>query len=215
MMVITFLESSRIQDNCPDISISEGKPLEALSKFWLVFPILLFLLFARPIISYSAEAQIRDVLIEKNPRSVVVFAKVANGFTKDMDEAILAGIPMTFTFYVDFYQRRSLWFDKKLSSQVIEHTIKYDPVKKTFFVSSSRGKEPSSHQDFNTAKEVMVDLSGLEIVQVAHLKKNTGYYLEIKAKLKRVTLPLKMEYVFFFVSLWDFETRWFKEEFRY
>lgn len=193
----------------------ESKTTETLSKFWLVFPVFLYLLFAYPLISYGTEAQIRDVLIEKNPRSVVVFAKVANGFTKDMDEAILAGIPMTFTFYVDFYQRRSLWFDKRLSSQVIEHTIKYDPVKKTFFVSSSRAREPSSHQDFNAAKEVMVDLSGLEIVQVADLKKNAVYYLEIKAKLKRVKLPLKMEYVFFFVSLWDFETKWFKEEFKY
>jgi len=215
MATIIFSESSRIQGWRYAIAVLRGKTFENLSKPWLIFPVLLFLLFARPFISYGAEAQIRDVLIEKNPRSVVVFAKVANGFTKDMDEAVLAGIPMTFTFYVDFYQRRSLWFDKKLSSQVIEHTIKYDPVKKTFFVSSSRAKESSSHQDFNAAKEAMVDLSGLEIVQVADLIKNTGYYLEIKAKLKRVKLPLKMEYVLFFVSLWDFETKWFTEEFKY
>jgi len=215
MMVTLFSKSSRIQGNCQDISISKGKTLGTAGKLWLVFPVLLLILLTRPFFAYGVDAQIQDVLIEENPHHVVVYAKVANGFTKDMDAAILAGIPMTFTFYVDFYQRRSFWFDKKLSSQVIEHTIKYDPVKKTFFVSSSRAKEPSSHQDFSAAKEIMVDLSGLEIVPVADLKQNMGYYLEIKAKLKRVKLPLRMEYVFFFVSLWDFETKWFREEFRH
>jgi hypothetical protein len=34
----------------------------------------------------------------------------------------------------------------------------------------------------------------------------------IKAKLDKVRLPLYMEYVFFFVSLWDFETDWYRQE---
>jgi hypothetical protein len=37
----------------------------------------------------------------------------------------------------------------------------------------------------------------------------------IKAKLDKVRLPLGMEYVFFFVSLWDFETDWYKQRFMF
>jgi hypothetical protein len=33
--------------------------------------------------------------------------------------------------------------------------------------------------------------------------------------MDRFRLPLHMEYVFFFVSLWDFETPWLREDFIY
>jgi hypothetical protein len=192
-----------------------GETFVSLKKLLFIFTAFVLLLLEIPFLAYGADPQIQDVLIQKNPHHVVIFAKVVNCFTKDMESAIMAGIPLTFTYYADFYQQRSFWFDKKLASKTVEHTVKYDQVKKTFFVSSGRGKEPSTHQDLNSAKEVMADLSSLEIVPIADLKKGVSYYVEIKAKLKRVELPLHMEYVFFFVSLWDFETSWLREEFRY
>lgn len=215
LMADMYAESSKILGVYSDVPVPGGETLVSLNKLPFIFAAFLLFLFDFPFLACGADPQIQDVLIQKNPQHVIVFAKVANCFTKDMDSAILAGIPLTFTYYVDFYQRRSFWFDKKLASKTVEHTVKYDHVKKTFFVSSSRGKEPSSHQDLSAAKEVMADLSSLEIVPIADLKKGASYYVEIKAKLKRVRLPLHMEYVFFFVSLWDFETGWFKEEFRY
>jgi len=36
-------------------------------------------------------------------------------------------------------------------------------------------------------------------------------YLRIKAELDPIKLPLHLEYLFFFVSLWDFETDWHVE----
>jgi hypothetical protein len=37
----------------------------------------------------------------------------------------------------------------------------------------------------------------------------------IKVKMDKVRLPLRMEYVFFFVSFWDFETAWNRQNFSY
>ena len=34
----------------------------------------------------------------------------------------------------------------------------------------------------------------------------------MKAKLDKARLPLRMEYLFFFVSLWDFETDWYQQK---
>jgi hypothetical protein len=41
------------------------------------------------------------------------------------------------------------------------------------------------------------------------------YYLKMRVKIDKVRLPLHMEYVFFFVSFWDFETAWYKQSFSY
>ena len=61
----------------------------------------------------------------------------------------------------------------------------------------------------------MADLNGVPIAQLKTLKRNEYYYVRIKAKLDKVRLPLRLEYVFFFVSLWDFETDWYRERFFY
>jgi hypothetical protein len=47
------------------------------------------------------------------------------------------------------------------------------------------------------------------------LERNRRYCVRVKARLDKVRLPLRMEYVFFFVSLWDFETDWYRQDFIY
>jgi hypothetical protein len=130
-----------------------------------------------------------------------------------MEKAILAGVPTTITFLVDTYQERSMWFDKKLAGAVIKQTIKYDKVKKIFYVWLHNSQEPEGFQDFESAKRVVTELSGDVVAPVGQLPRYTPLYVMIKAKLDKVRLPLGMEYVLFFVSLWDFETEWHKQRF--
>jgi hypothetical protein len=159
------------------------------------------------------EARISGVLITQNIEHIQVYAKVTNAFTRDMEAAILAGVPTTFTFLLELYQERTLWPDKKVAKVEIKHTIKYDHIKKTFYVWSAGNPEPEGFQDFDTAKRIMTELNGVVVAAVKKLWKNTPTYLMIKAKLDKVRLPLGMEYVFIFVSLWDFETDWYKQRF--
>jgi len=160
-------------------------------------------------------AKITDFLVISSAENVLVYARVTNCFTKDMESAILAGVPTTFTFLVDLYQKRTHWFDKRISQLVITHTIKHDNVKKTFDVSSSNGQQPLGFEDFDSAKRAMAELNGIIVAPMRHLKKDKKHYILVKAKMEKVRLPLHMEYVFSFISLWDFETNWYKQELVY
>lgn len=181
-----------------------------------LFICLIFLLFSvSPPQLHAETAEITDLLVTNNSTHILVYARVMNCFTKDMEAAILAGIPTTFTFLVDFYQVRTRWLDKKLIRLTIRHTIKYDNVKRLFYVSANGDKEPASFKDYESAKRAMTDLNGVPVTFLKALKKGEYYYVQIKAKLDKVRLPLHMEYVFFFVSLWDFETGWHREDFFY
>jgi hypothetical protein len=174
---------------------------------------LVFLLHPPPL--HAESAKIGDLLVTNNATHLLVYARVMNCFTSDMETAILAGIPTTFTILVDLYQVRKRWLDKKLISLTIRHTIKYDNVKRLFYVSSNGDKDPVSFKDYESAKRAMTDLNGVSVTLLKALKKGESYYVEVKAKLDKVRLPLRMEYVFFFVSLWDFETGWHREGFIY
>ncbi len=184
------------------------------SSYWFAYLIsILFLLYPPPL--YGEHAEIGDLLITNNATHLLVYARVMNCFTNDMETAIMAGIPTTFTIIVDLYQVRKRWLDKKLIRLTIRHTIKYDNVKRLFYVSSNGDKEPASFEDYEGAKRAMTDLGGVPVILLKALQKGESYYVEVKAKLDKVRLPLRMEYVFFFVSLWDFETGWHREGFIY
>jgi hypothetical protein len=172
-------------------------------------------LFFLPLRVEASEAKFADLLITNNAGQITVYAQVTNCFTPDMEAAILAGIPTTFTFLFDFYQERSYWWDKKMARRIIQHTIKYDNVKKDFLVSSTNRPEADTFQTFEQAKKAMADLNGVVVYQVNSLEQDRSYYLKMKAKLEQVRLPLHMEYLFFFVSLWDFETEWHKQNVTY
>jgi hypothetical protein len=61
------------------------------------------------------------------------------------------------------------------------------------------------------AKTLMSKVKGFKIRSLSPLKPGIPAYFRIKAELDPVRLPLHLEYLFFFVSLWDFETDWHVE----
>jgi len=160
-------------------------------------------------------AMIRDLLPTNNASHLLIYASVTNCFTKEIEAAILAGVPTTFTFILELFQERSGWWDKKMIRTTLRHTIKYDNIKKLFHVSVDGEKEVTAFPDFESAKRAMADLNGVPLVSLKALKKNANYYVRSKVKLDKVRLPLHLEYLFFFVSLWDFETDWHQEGFSY
>ncbi len=178
-----------------------------------------FILFSLSVMAsppLAAEnAGIRDILVTNDETHVRVYARVTDGFTTDIEAAILAGVPTTFTFYLDLFQQRSGWMDRKLGRTTVRHTIIYDNVKKWFVVSYDGEKETMSFTDFESAQRAMAELNGIPVAELKALKRSENYYVMIKATLDEVRMPFHMERVFFFVSLWDFETDWYRERFYY
>ena len=128
---------------------------------------------------------------------------------------VLAGIPAIFTIYLDVYQENSLLWDKKITGKEIKRTMKYDNLKKTFSVLTNGKTDPAVFTDFESAQKAMMDFNGMIAVPLSSLVKGKNYYAMIKVKMDKVRLPLHMEYVLFFVSLWDFETSWYQQRFSY
>ena len=169
-----------------------------------------------PAVTYGLEARISDFSVNASAKDLLVNFKVKDCFTRKMEEAILAGIPTTFTFLLELYRSRNLWFDERVISGETKHTIKYDSVKKVFHVTfSGNGRKSGEFKDFNSAKRAMEEVDSAALASLDQLVKGENYYVKVKAKLDKVRLPLHMEYVLFFVSLWDFETRWERKDFVY
>ncbi|MBE3138413.1 MAG: DUF4390 domain-containing protein [Actinobacteria bacterium] len=187
-------------------------------KFCGVICIFLFGFFSfmgLPMQAQAIEPEMADILITNNTENVLLYARLVNGFKTEMESAILAGVPTIFTLQIEVYQVRSYVWDKKMISHKIKRIIKYDNLKKTFSIYTNGNTEPVIFPDFESAQKAMADFNGIIAAPLARLVKGNNYYLMMKVKIDKVRLPLHMEYIFFFVSFWDFETAWYRQNFSY
>jgi len=164
----------------------------------------------------AAEATLSDIIVTNTQEDLLVFFDIQGCFTREMEEAILNGIPTTFTIIIRLYKTRTLWFDGSISSLRLEHTIKYDSLKNEFRVTRSEDNNKELvFKEFEAAKKVMAEISDIKVVPLKELQRNSKYQLRVKAELEKVRLPLYLHYVLFFVTLWDFETDWYTVDFTY
>jgi hypothetical protein len=154
------------------------------------------------------EAIIEGLHITRGKEKLSVSFSVKNCFNQKMEEAIKAGIPTTFNFFVKLYKKRPLIWDNKIASHRFRHTIIYDTLKDTFRIWLEEQDKEIQVQDLEEAKQYMQGVKVFPVVRGRELKRGT-YKLAIKAELDPVKLPLRLECILFFVSLWDFETDWY------
>jgi hypothetical protein len=173
-------------------------------------------LAAAAVFHRGAEATLSDIIVTNTREELLVFFKIEGCFTREMDEAILNGIPTTFTIFVQLSRARLFWTDESLSAREIEHSIKHDSLKNEFQVKRTEdGSKPLVFKDFAAAKKAMAEVKGVKVVPLQRLIKGNKYQLRVKAELQKMRLPLNLHYVLFFLSLWDFDTDWYTVDFTY
>lgn len=161
-------------------------------------------------------AYLSDMVVTNTRDHLLVYFSVKDCFTDEMNRAIESGMNTTFTFFVRLYQKRDLWWDRKIADIEIKHSIKFDNLKKIYEIKfSERGNKPILVRNFDEAKKLMSDVVALEVTPLLNLLKGRRYKLRMMAQLDKITLPLYFHYVFFFLSLWDFETDWHTIDFTY
>lgn len=183
-------------------------------KAWSFF---LFSLLMGSTLAWGEEARITDVIVTNTRDDLILYFRVDGCFTSDLEQAIMNGVPTTFTFLASLNRVRSFWKDKNLASVEIRHTVKFNNLKSEFVISRSEdGGRQIVVTSLVEAKKVMAEVENLKIARLESLEKNHRYQVRIKAELSRITLPFYLHHVFrFFLFLWDFETDWYATDFMY
>jgi hypothetical protein len=161
------------------------------------------------------KADIVDVDLERSRGNLEVSFRLHDCFSPKMEEAIRAGIPTTFRFRIIVEkQRRFPLFRSPLVDIVFEHTIKYDRLRNRYRVQlPEQSDREVTTPDFEEAKRTMSTVKDLPLIPLWRLGDRSSYQVLLKAELSKFYLPLLFRYIFFFVSLWDFETEWYKVTF--
>lgn len=164
----------------------------------------------------AQEAHLTNIIVTNTRDDFLIYLTVKGAFTDEIKKAVLSGVPTSFSFFISLNKERRLWPDKEIADLKVTHTIKYDNLKKEFSVYRSwKNGKPNITQSFEEAQKLMAEINGLKVLPLKALEKGRRYQLRAKAELSKLTLPLYLHYVFFFMSLWDFETDWYTVDFIY
>ncbi|HOG13417.1 MAG: DUF4390 domain-containing protein [Smithellaceae bacterium] len=188
------------------------------NHFWTAFITgccMMAMMAAAPAGSAQMDPRLTDILVTGGAGEMLLYARLADGFKKEMEDAILAGVPAVFTIELDVYEERPYLWDRHILRREIRRTIKYDNLKKNFLIATNGLEQPAILPNFESAQKSMAELNGIPVVSLSNLTRGERYYAQVRVKIDRVRLPFKMEYVLFFVSLWDFETPLYKIRFAY
>jgi len=164
----------------------------------------------------ARKAYLSDIVVTNTRDHVLVYFTVNDCFTLEMNNAIESGLKTSFTFFVNLYEKRDLWWDSEIVALEVSHAIKYDNLKKVYEVTlSEENNKVLTVKSYEQAKKLMAEVAALKLAPLHHLKKGGRYQLRLMAELDKIRLPLYLHYVFFFLSLWDFQTDWYEVDFRY
>lgn len=166
---------------------------------------------------FAQKARLTDMVVSNTRDDLLLFVKVEGAFTEQMEQAVLNGISTTFSFIVRLEKINPFFMPNTLvEEQKVTHTIKYGSLKKQFHVRRSwEDDRILTTQSFEEARKWMSEIKSLKIAPLNLLQEGRSYRVRAKAKLDTVELPYYLNYVFFFVSLWNFETDWHSIEFGY
>ena len=181
----------------------------------LVFVLALTFVFCADLPASQA-AMVSDVQLTNTRDDLIIYFKIEDAFTDKIREAVLKGVPTSFSFYIELDQITKNIMNNEIADYKIISTLKYNTLKKEFVVSRHwKNEKPFITDSFEEAKRIMTGIDNLVVTKLVNLVKGEKYKLKLRAKLDKVTLPLYLHYIFFFVSFWDFETDWHVIRFTY
>ena len=151
-----------------------------------------------------------NIGVGTNGKYVVMNARLVDGFTEKILEAIENGVPMGFTFEIELRKANTLWMDSLVTSNKVRHRVQFDSLKKIYRFSES-GK--NVRRKIITRKEsryqkLMLTLKNIPIAPIYKLDPNEKYYVRVKADLETDRFWFPFNYIFFFVPFSAFETSW-------
>jgi len=177
-------------------------------SLWVSAFFLLTMVLVSPASAVSPD--VVNIGVGTKGKYVVMNARLVDGFTEKIQEAINNGVPMGFTFEIELRKANTVWMDSLISSNKVRHRVQFDSLKKMYRFSEF-GKNLKRNiitRKKSRYQQLMLNLEDIPIAPIYKLDPNEKYYVRVKADLETDRFWFPFNYIFFFVPFSEFETSW-------
>lgn len=136
-------------------------------------------------VAQSAAADVRVTPVVREGRVWVSFG-VDDGLTPELHEAVLSGLPVTFTYDVDLRRGVAFWPDRVLHTVTIGMTVTFDTLTRRHSLTRTVDGRIEATKSTGDEADVRRWLTGLDAVPLfptSHLEANTEYYVRVRARV--------------------------------
>ena len=171
----------------------------------------LFIFMASPAISsFAMSPNIVNIGVSTKAKYLVMNARLIDGFSEKILEAIENGVPVGFTYEIELRKENTVWADSLISSNTIRHKIQYDSLKKAYrFTETGKNvRRKVITRKVSRYKKLMLTLMNIPIAPIYRMDPKENYYIRVKADLETDRFWFPFNYIFFFVPFNDFKTSW-------
>lgn len=116
---------------------------------------------------------------------IYVSFSMLDAYTDDVREAILSGLPTSFTYDIELRRAGALWFDRTLSATVVAATVRYDNLARRYHVTRTQdGKLLSTEvlEGEAAVREWLTSFDPLPLFTSEGLEVNSEYSLRVRAR---------------------------------
>ena len=155
------------------------------------------------------DASIYDMAVMNSEENLLLYFRMKDAFTEEMEKGIESAIPITFTFYITLFQDKAGLAKKRIISFDFNHTFSYDTLKEEYSIKfDEQDERVVKVRDLQEAKRLMSEVNDLFITDLASLKPDQQYTIRTKVRLGKKILPLKFHYIIPFRNFLEFNTEW-------
>lgn len=166
--------------------------------------------------SEEKSAHFSDLIITTSKTHLLLFGLVNNSTNEEMLQGLQNGLPIPFTFIIELYKTEKNWPDLQLVSLELHHTLSYDTLQQNYRLETTDKKQKiTTFSHLEEALKAMNEINGLQVIELSQLVPDSSYQLRLKAKLYEKTLPMNLQQIIPFISMWDIKTDWHTIEFTY
>lgn len=179
---------------------------------WFTF---LLLLWGTPA-GFAQEAYFNDIIVTNNTEDLLLYATLEGPFSKEVDEALFNGIPLTVTYNIRLLRERAVLTDEEITSLRIQHQLTYDITKGLcqFTWEEPLKKGSRATRNLPTAMKWMKELSGVKVAAFRGLPSERRYYILIKADIRQGGAGFPLNFMgWFFKTGTNLSTPWQRASF--
>lgn len=163
-----------------------------------------------PAPAFAEVASIANLAVNKAPLKVSF--NVEGAFSSEMEEAVRSGLPASFNFIVKLEKVNTIFPNENVGTWEFKHTVKYDSLLDEYELTLDEAGERALK--VKSAEEMKKLMQSFEAsVREATLVQGANYRVRVKAELGDMELPFILNYVHYFIEVFDFETGWQDYEF--
>lgn len=156
--------------------------------------------------AFAGDAHVVNISVNESYSLLVASAALDGAFTKDIEEAFMSGMPVTFTFYVKLIRDRSIIWNARENTVKVHKIVKYDSFAKEFNAIEIIGGPPPKKKEFDSLLASIKKAHGETLFSKteASPKEMTRRYLVLKnlpmvknwmSSLKDIPLGNKLDYI--------------------